>query len=409
MKIALIGNVCNNMYNIGMALKKHTNITPHLYIGSKTDIHTNPMFNDPEATNQNEWVFINENWDSTLVFKKLSFAFINKLKNEKYDAIIVSDVGVWLAPFIKHTKFYFWTTGADITRMPFPLTFNFLYKTPVAKIKAWTMAFIQRWGIKKINFFLTQPFTPFINALQKLKIPADKIANAYFPIIIDLNIFKYSDNYREKLSQDNLNKIEKFKFKIFHPSRLMIKQNKALIDSGQWKGNEMLLKGLKIFIDKYKVTNICIILPNRVHSIDVDLFHSHIKELQLEENIVWVEGQTKEGFNKEEMVALYSSADLVVDEFGVGWFGSIVVEAAACSRPTMCYLDTSVMEQLYPWHPIISVNTPETIAEEIAQLYFDKDYFTKKSNNSLAWAKEFHSQEKTGEIYARQLTTLLIK
>jgi hypothetical protein len=409
MKIALIGNVCNNMYNIGMALKKHTNITPHLYIGSKTDIHTNPMFNDPEATNQNEWVFINENWDSTLVFKKLSFAFINKLKNEKYDAIIVSDVGVWLAPFIKHTKFYFWTTGADITRMPFPLTFNFLYKTPVAKIKAWTMAFIQRWGIKNINFFLTQPFTPFINALQKLKIPADKIANAYFPIIIDLNIFKYSDNYREKLSQDNLNKIEKFKFKIFHPSRLMIKQNKALIDSGQWKGNEMLLKGLKIFIDKFKVTNICIILPNRVHSIDVDLFHSHIKELQLEENIVWVEGQTKEGFNKEEMVALYSSADLVVDEFGVGWFGSIVVEAAACSRPTMCYLDTSVMEQLYPWHPIISVNTPETIAEEIAQLYFDKDYFTKKSNNSLAWAKEFHSQEKTGEIYARQLTTLLIK
>ncbi len=409
MKIALIGNVCNNMYNIGMALKKHTNIIPHLYIGSKTDIHTNPMFNDPEAKNQSEWVFINENWDSTLVFKKLSFTFINKLKNEKYDAIIVSDVGVWLAPFIKHTKFYFWTTGADITRMPFPLTFNFLYKTPVAKIKAWTMAFIQRWGIKNINFFLTQPFTPFINALQKLKIPADKIANAYFPIIIDLNIFKYSDNYREKLSQDNLNKIEKFKFKIFHPSRLMIKQNKALIDSGQWKGNEMLLKGLKIFIDKYKVTDICIILPNRVHSIDVDLFHSHIKELQLEENIVWVEGQTKEGFNKEEMVALYSCADLVVDEFGVGWFGSIVVEAAACSRPTMCYLDTSVMEQLYPWHPIISVNTPETIAEEIAQLYFDKDYFTKKSNNSLAWAKEFHSQEKTGEIYARQLTTLLIK
>jgi glycosyltransferase involved in cell wall biosynthesis len=409
MKIALIGNVCNNMYNIGKALKKHTNIVPHLYIGSKTDIHTNPTYNDPEAKNQHEWVFIDRNWDPTLLLKKLNFAFIKKLNAEKYDAILVSDVGVWLAPFLKDTKFYFWTTGADITRMPFPLTFNFLYKTPMAKIKALAMAGIQRWGIKNIDYFLTQPFLPFKYALEKLKIPSNKIAKAYFPIIIDLDIFKYNENYKEKLHNDNVKKIEKFKFKIFHPSRLMIKKDKALVNSGQWKGNEMLLRGLKSFIDKYAVKDIAIILPNRVHSIDVDLFHTYIKDLKLEENIVWVDGQTKEGFNKEEMVALYSCADLVVDEFGVGWFGSIVVEAAACSRPTMCYLDTSVMEQLYPWHPIISVNTPETIAEEIAKLYYNKDYFTEKSNSSHAWAKEFHSQEKTGEIYAKQLTTLLTK
>ena len=113
MKIALIGNVCNNMYNIGMALKKHKEIIPHLYLSDKTDIHTNPEFNDPDAKNQGEWVFYDTKWDPTLQFKKMNNSFLKKLKSEKYDAIIVSDVGVWLAPFIKDTKFFFWTTGAD--------------------------------------------------------------------------------------------------------------------------------------------------------------------------------------------------------------------------------------------------------------------------------------------------------
>lgn len=407
MKIALIGNVCNNMYNIGMALKKHTEIEPHLYIGSKTDIHNHPEHNDPNAKKQ-DWVFIDPKWDPTLKFKKLDNHFIKKLKDEKYDAILVSDVGVWLSPFVKNTRFFFWTTGADITRMPFPSTFGFFHKGIKAKIKARYMAFLQRWGIRHIDHFMTQPFMPFQHALKRLNVPANKIANAYFPIIIDLDIFKYNPGYREKISDENWSKIEKFKFRIFHPSRLMIKKNDALLHSGQWKGNEMILKGMRAFIDKHGVKDICVMLPDRSHSKDVDEFKTMTKELGLEENVIWIRGKSNEGFNKEEMAALYSCADLVVDEFGVGWFGSVVVEAAACGRPVMCYLDETVMKQLYPWHPVISVNTPDGIGEEIAKLYLDKDYATQKGLQSRRWAEEFHSQEKAGKAYAEQIKKLLL-
>jgi glycosyltransferase involved in cell wall biosynthesis len=407
MKVALIGNVCNNMYNIGMALRKHTDVKPHLYLGKKTDIHTNPEHNDPNAKDQGEWVFIDHHWDPTLMFKKIDKRLINRLKDEQYDAIIVSDVGVWLAPFIKNTKFFFWTTGADITRMPFPSTFHFFHRGLKAKIKARYMAWLQRWGIRHIDYFLTQPFMPFRLALQKLGVPQYKIVNAYFPIITDLNIFKYKLGHKEKISEENWAKTEKFRFKIFHPSRLMIKKNDALYNAGQWKGNEMILKGLKSFIDKHAINDICIILPDRSQSKDMEDFKALVKELNLEDNVVWIRGKTEEGFNKEEMVALYSMADLVVDEFGVGWFGSVVVEAAACGRPVMCYLDEEVMKQLYPWHPIISVNTAETIAEEIAKLYFDNNYAQQKANESRAWAEEFHSQENAGWVYAAQLKSLL--
>ncbi len=407
MKIALIGNVCNNMYNIGMALKKHTDIQPHLYIGGKTDIHNNPVHSDPNAKNQGEWVFIDPKWDPTSKFKKLDNRFIKKLNSENYDAILVSDVGVWLSPFVKKSKFFFWTTGADITRMPFPTTFNFFHKGIKAKIKARYMAFLQRWGIRHVDYFMTQPFMPFQFALQKLNVPSDKIATSYFPIIVDLDIFKYNTGYVKFISAENLEKIEKFKFRIFHPSRLMIKKNEALYRAGQWKGNEMLLRGVKHFIDNNNVDDICIMLPDRSHSKDVDEFKAIAKELGIEANVVWLKGKSEEGFNKQEMAALYSCADLVVDEFGVGWFGSVVVEAASCGRPVMCYLDETVMKQLYPWHPVISVNTPVTIGNEISKLYFDKEYAAAKGKESRKWAEEFHSQEKAGKSYAMQIKQLL--
>lgn len=407
MKIALIGNVCNNMYNIGMALKKYTDIVPHLYLDDNINIHSDPAENDPDAKNQADWVFQSPEWDPTRLFKKLDYSFVRKLRAEKYDAVIVSDVGVWLAPFIKDAKFLFWTTGADITRMPFPFSFNFFHKGIKAKLKASYMAILQRRGIRHIDYFLTQPFMPFQFALNKLKVPAGKIANLYFPLIIDLDIFKYNNNFKTKISEANYKQIEKFKFKIFHPSRLMINKNKALYNAGQWKGNEMLLKALRVFIDKYKTDDICIVLPDRIYSNDQELFNRHMKELQLEKNVLWIKGPTNEGFNKEEMVALYSCADLVVDEIGVGWFGSVVVEAAACSRPVMCYLDEEAMKQLYPWHPVISANTPETIADEFAKLYFNEEYSKQKSSEGRRWAEEFHSQENAARRYAEQIKKLL--
>lgn len=396
------------MYNIGMALRKHTEITPHLYLGSKTDIHSNPEHNDPNAKQQGEWVFIDHRWDPTLKFKKLDNRFVKKLQSENYDAIIVSDAGVWLSPFVKNTKFFFWTTGADLTRMPFPSTFHFFHKGFKAKLKARYMAFLQRWGIRHIDYFMTQPFMPFRFALQKLHVPPYKICNAYFPIITDLDIFKYDPENRKHISEEILSQTDKFRFKIFHPSRLMIKKNDALYHAGQWKGNEMLLKGLRNFIDRNNVNDICIMLPDRSHSKDVEEFKKIARELKLEDNVVWIKGKSSEGFNKEEMVSLYSLANLVVDEFGVGWFGSVVVEATACGRPVMCYLDEEVMKQLYPWHPIISANTPETIADEIAKLYFDTNYAEEKGLQSRKWAEEFHSQENAGKAYATQLKKLLL-
>ena len=37
----------------------------------------------------------------------------------------------------------------------------------------------------------------------------------------------------------------------------------------------------------------------------------------------------------DHMVALYQAADVVADEFGVGWFGYVTLEGLACGRPAL--------------------------------------------------------------------------
>jgi len=73
----------------------------------------------------------------------------------------------------------------------------------------------------------------------------------------------------------------------------------------------------------------------------------------------------------------------------------------------MCYLDEAVMYKMYPWHPVISVNTASGIAGEIGKLYFDPSYARQKASDSRRWAEEFHSSEKAGKTYARQIQEIL--
>ena len=82
-----------------------------------------------------------------------------------------------------------------------------------------------------------------------------------------------------------------------------------------------------------------------------------------------------------------------------GWFGSVVVEGVACSKPTFCYVDEKVMNQLYPWHPIVSAKEPEAIAEHIASFYFDREKKEQHGELSRKWVKEFHSLMNGTEIY----------
>ena len=140
-------------------------------------------------------------------------------------------------------------------------------------------------------------------------------------------------------------------------------------------------------------------MPDRLYSPDIGKAKQIISDLGIESNIVWLKPPNPQGFPRKQLVNYYSICDIVADEFATGWFGSIVIEGMACSKPTFCYVDEEVMKQLYPWHPIISSKDPEKLAELIATYYFDKEKKEEQGRLSREWVMQFHSIKKGSEIY----------
>jgi glycosyltransferase involved in cell wall biosynthesis len=401
MKVALYGNVCNNHYTIAKCLREYNIADAHLYLNDKVDIQHRPESDDPQLINNYpDWIHMDPLWDPFRFLKTFDKTFIKELN--KYDVVFLSDLGVLLAPYIK-SKTVFYVTGGDLTRIPF----SDRYMRELNGVKIWIsrtyIPLMQRRGIRRCTMIIAQPFYPFQSALKALHVNNAKVSKSFYPVLIDTNTFRFIPGTRESVHEVNRKKLEPFRFVIFHPSRLFIEKKKDFVEMGVWKGNDNLFKGFANFLNKHKVTDACIAMPERIYSPDIALAKKIIADLGIENNIVWLTPPSEEGFPRSELVKYYSLSDLVADEFATGWFGSIVLEGMACSRPTLCYVDDAVMKQLYPWHPVISVKEPQDIAEKIAYFYHNRQKAKEHGELSRKWVEEFHSIKKGSAFYIDSL------
>ena len=409
MRIALYGNVCNNMFAIAKALRTHSSHDAHLYLPEKSVFNTLPENDEPELRdNYPFWIHRSSvyNLASTLYFWR------NNLIKElnKYDLVILSSLSIALSPFLRKCRVLFFATGGDLTVLPFKEIHRTLfYHNKKIYFKPWFYQWLQRGGIKNSSKILTQPFFPFANALKKLNIPDSKIIDSYFPIIIDTDKFIHRANAYKDLKEPTRKQLGKFSFKIFHPSRIVINNHLHYIETGQCKRNDILLKAFAEFIKNNNVKDAGLYLIELHHGLgkEVAEFKKLIKKLKIEEFVVWLKPENSNGFTRNELVNIYSCSNLVADDFCAGWFGSICVEGFSCSKPVLSYVDQDAMKKVYKWHPFLSSNTIEGNAAFIAKCYFDKDFLKIQGENGRRWAMEYHSPENAGKLYAREFERLL--
>jgi glycosyltransferase involved in cell wall biosynthesis len=401
-KVALYGNVCNNFYALAKCLRNNNIADAHLYLNDSSDIQNRPESDDPDLLNNYpDWIHLDRRWDPFLFLKRFDKSFIKELN--KYDIVFLSDHGLVLAPYITAKKIFF-VTGADLTRIPF----SDRYLEGLKGLKIWLakkyIPFMQRRGIRSCDKIIAQPFKPYRSALKRLRVSEKLLSSSYYPILVDEEKIKTNPDAWNKIDPINKEKLRPFKFFIFHPSRLFIQKIPSHIETGHWKGNDNLIMAFAIFIKKYNVTDACLAMPERIHSPDIAIAKKMIEDLGITDNVVWLNPPNKEGFPRNDLINFYSISDLITDEFATGWFGSIVIEGAACSKPTFCYVEESVMKKLYPYHPIISEKDPEKLADLIAKFYHDKAYAMEIGETSRKWALEFHSLKNGSHIYANNLT-----
>jgi glycosyltransferase involved in cell wall biosynthesis len=124
-----------------------------------------------------------------------------------------------------------------------------------------------------------------------------------------------------------------------------------------------------------------------------DLHDRGVIELVLGENLEWA-----------EMKGQINRADIVVDQFGTGAYGTFAVEAMAAGKPVIAYLSTA-FERVMPKAPPVINATPKTLQEAIEQLLDDRDATIAIGAASAMYAKTYHDGRHTAQVLRPFLTT----
>lgn len=327
-----------------------------------------------------------------------------------YDLVILSSIYIGLAPKIQGPLKVFFVTGGDLTVLPFSATHRALLGAgPKMQIKTRVNSFLQRRGIASVDFIITQPFSPFVNALSRLGTPASKVLETYFPILIDTDKMCPERDPLSKMTPAIRSEFERFNFRIFHPSRIMTSSHHRLRDAGQWKRNDQLLRAFAIFVKQSKATDAGLFLIefSGSNASEISKFKHLANELGVSDQVVWLQPPSPRGFPRSDLSNFYSAADLVADDFGAGWFGSICLEGLCAGKPVLSYVDEAAMLKLYPDHPFLSDNTDEGNSKLITKIYDEPTFASSQGRLGRIWVEKHHALARADDIYLKNFNALL--
>ena len=394
----MFGNIANTLYQLAKALRAHSSLDVHLFLDSGHHPAMLPESADPGlVAGYPDWIHV----DSFLGKRRYLLPWTSPLVAElsRFDLVIVSGEGPIFAQFCK-APWSFYVTGADLTVLPFPVRFWSRHRGLRAKAVSGVLGFWQRRGIRRATEIWSQPFSPLSGALERLGVRQGRIAAEYFPIAVDTDRLRpgraVADARVRKLREGH-------DLIVFHPSRLMIAAGPALRRAGQWKQNDLLIRAFASFVRKGVARSPVLLLLDRADSIDVRLARGLAQDLGIDEHMIWLRPPSPTGFTREEMLAFYGIADVVADDFGVGWFGAVTLEALALGIPVVSYIDDKPMKALYPWHPVLSAGTEAEICDWLLKLYLDPAWRRQIAQLGRAWIEEFHSEGKVAERYVRNV------
>lgn len=368
MKVALIGNMNNNFFSITRYLRD-LGIDAELFL---LDEHPHFMpdadsFTDDykEYTNKLNWPDF-EFWK----IKKYKKEILKDIKD--YDFIIACHTAPAYLYIAGRDIDIFIPYGDDIHNAPFydnyrcnikKVTLIEIFSDLYWNYKRYKWAQYQRRGIKRASYFncdLSNKESEDI--IYRLKIKGKRITTTlpfiYTPVY---NIESIKNYYHKSKWYPDFKKIrDRFDFIIFHHSRHSWIQYP---DKWSYKGNEKLFKGFAGFIKKKSNIRSCIVTFE--YGPDIDNSKDLIKELGIENNIIWFPVIPR----KEVMVGL-SIADLGAGEFGLSWLSyGTIYEFMAMEVPSMHYRNDKFYIGKYPeLYPMINAHSSEEITEKL--LYF---------------------------------------
>ncbi|MFF9863900.1 glycosyl transferase family 1 [Streptomyces sp. NPDC013953] len=111
-------------------------------------------------------------------------------------------------------------------------------------------------------------------------------------------------------------------------------------------------------------------------------------EFRLAEQVDWT-----------EMRELVKDADIVVDQFAIGSYGTFACEGMAAGKPVVAYLTETVAATLGEDNPVVNA-TPDTLREALESLLDDRDGTARLGERSARFARKYHDGTRTAAVLA---------
>src|SRR5437867_7377719 len=163
---------------------------------------------------------------------------------------------------------------------------------------------------------------------------------------------------------------------LFAPSR----HNWAL------KGNDLLIRA---FARLRKEVGRRAILILSDWGQEVDRSRALIGALELEPFVIWTLP-----LNKMKLIDYYNAADVVLDQFTLGVFGTVTPEAMACGKPVVLNFNRQVHEWCFPeMPPVLGARTEHEIFERMVEVSEDRGYAAAVGQASREWIVKHHGWE----------------
>lgn len=359
-----------------------------------------PESDDPDIDfSKVDWIRRGDYFSQSSVIAPWRSPLIEQLNKGEYDLVVLSFNGVMLAPYLRAPT-VFYVTGGDMTMYPYSWKFFWDYDSIPKKLGSVARGWTQRRGLRAIDHILCAEFPLYMSSLRKFDV-LEKL-RGWIPLAMDTQRF-LSDGGgplpRELEGETYL----------FSPARIMINEKPRFRESGQWKRNDLFVRGFKHYLEKSGDEETKVAFVDKVGSrgtFDLVRFKEIIEALGITDRIIWLNEDSDVDFRRADLVPTYQNAKAVFSNFGCGGFASVGLEGLACGKPVFNTINEEVIEKTYPWHPFISADSPEGYGNAIGRLMNDEAYCEDIGKRGKQWLSEYHSHKAISERWVAFLESI---
>jgi glycosyltransferase involved in cell wall biosynthesis len=381
LRILILGNLANDGYSVAKALWK-MKVDADLAVNSSDFGMALPEWEDGDISDQVDPYNIHrdEIRDTSISKRVRYFDLLNKVPRKKRTL----DKAMVKINLIRMIREY------DIVEVhiPFVIYSQFSGVPYVAYDAGWIryfpyekgrMANLVRRGYSKArNIIITNPDTFSIS--DELSYLDQK--RIYFsPFAIDPE--KYSPANANGLRTKFINEDG---ILLFSPSRQMWNE----------KGNDKMIKAFAKFIKVFP--NSMLILVE--WSIDTNKSKELVSSLHISDKVQWIQPVPK-----KQLIKYYNAADIILDQFILGSWGTTTPEAMSCQKPVLMFYKEKYIQRAFGENPpILNSFSEEDIFSNLVQLAKDPDFRLSLGKKSREWIMKTHSPDIVAKKHLEILT-----